>query len=483
MVWHIARREILSNLLSLRFALTAALVLVLMSLNGLIFVYGDHADRLMEYSRKVNEAMERVREKADNLSDLAVEGPGNLLKRPSPLAFCAGGSDKDFPLAAVGEAGGGFGWTSNEFKYSWKANWMLKYPQWRYRKNAAVPVFTEIDWVLIVGVVMSFAAFLFTFDAVSGERERGTLRLMLANPVPRDEVLLGKFAGALLSLLLPLLVGMSINLLIVNLSPEVELDAAAWGRIGTMATLSAIYLAVFVGLGLWVSTRMVRSSTSLFTLLVVWVLFVALAPSTLGSVAANLRKVPSRREVSRQLNALKEEIDQRYDRDELCLASPSDILPQIGALRLWADYLNAQHDVEEEIEDRHLEKQFRQVELARTILRISPAVIYRYAMEAMSGTGFARHRNFVRQTQAFRQRFVEFVRSTDQSDPKSHHVYLVKEGLSQKPVTFEDVPRFEERISFGATFQQAAWDMGLLVSCAIVFFMAGYVAFLRCDLG
>ena len=483
MIWQIIRREILSNLMSLRFALTALLVLTLMLLNGLVFVHSDYADRLTDYSRGVNEAMDRIREKTENLSGLAVEGPGNLFKRPSPLAFCAGGSDKSFPGVVVGESRGDFGWTSNEFQYSWKAPWMLRYPQRQYRKNPAMPAFTEIDWVLIVGLVMSFVAILFTFDAISGERERGTLRLVLSNPVPRDTVLLGKFVGALLSLLAPLLIGMLTSLLIISLSPNVSLGPSEWARIGTMVVLSVIYLSAFVGLGLLVSTRVARSSTSLVTLLVIWVIFVVLAPSTLGSISTNLRKVLTRREISRQIEAMKDNVDKQYDRDKLCSASPSDTPPKIEALRLWADYLNAKQDGEEKLEDKHLDDQFRQVALARTLTRISPAMIYQYALEVMSGTGFVRHRSFVQQARAYRHRFVEFIQSTDRSAADSYHVYLVKEGVSQKRVIFEEVPKFEEHTAFDEAFRQAMWDMGLLALFAILFFMAAYASFLRCDVG
>ena len=69
----------------------------------------------------------------------------------------------------------------------------------------------KIDWVFI-GVLMSFFAILFTFDAIAEERARGTLSLMMSNTVSRGQVLLGKYLGAFLTLMVPLTIGILMNL-------------------------------------------------------------------------------------------------------------------------------------------------------------------------------------------------------------------------------------------------------------------------------
>ena len=72
--------------------------------------------------------------------------------------------------------------------------------------------FLEIDWAFVMGLIVSFVAILFTYDAVCGEREDGTLRLMLSGSVPRDGVLLGKFIGAFLSVSAPIVLGAILSL-------------------------------------------------------------------------------------------------------------------------------------------------------------------------------------------------------------------------------------------------------------------------------
>ena len=46
-------------------------------------------------------------------------------------------------------------------------------------------------------VILGLLALLLTFDALSGERESGNLRLLLGNGLPRRTLLAGKLLGAL----------------------------------------------------------------------------------------------------------------------------------------------------------------------------------------------------------------------------------------------------------------------------------------------
>ena len=63
--------------------------------------------------------------------------------------------------------------------------------------------------------MLPFIAILFTFDAIAGEREQGTLRLTLSNSVARDFVLVGKFLGAFLSIGIPFVIAVLINLFLL----------------------------------------------------------------------------------------------------------------------------------------------------------------------------------------------------------------------------------------------------------------------------
>ena len=89
-----------------------------------------------------------------------------------------------------------------------------------------------IDWVFIFGVLLSLMALLFTFDAFIGEKERGTLKLVMAQSLPRHTLLLGKFLGAMLALAIVLSLSIVVNLLIVLALSKVNLGLVEAGAIG-----------------------------------------------------------------------------------------------------------------------------------------------------------------------------------------------------------------------------------------------------------
>ena len=484
MIWQIAKREILDNLTRFRFAFTVILVMALMVMNAIIFVSSSYQRRISAYSQDTTDAIASMKGRSSNLSELGVKGPGSLYKRPSQLGFIATGADANLPKRVVGNAESGGNWRTLNFHYSSSNVWSLAYPQDPFRKNDALPNFTELDWTFVIGLIMSFMAVLFTYDAISGERETGTLSLLMSHSVSRATVLLAKFIGAFLTLMIPLLIGILLNLMIVNVSDLVSLDGSEWTRIGIIFVISAVYISIFLWLGLFISSQFSNSSSSLLVLLLIWVVFVVLIPNTVGVLASNFQQVPSRSEVSRLKQAKLDEIDHRYfetDRRLFQFGSPSDNPPKIEALQVWAGYLTERADVKSRFNDEHLNKQFAQVAFTQQVTRLSPASIYKYAMESLSGTGFARHKKFVQHARRYRQQFIDFIKSEDSADKESYHVYFVKEGLSQKPVAFNSIPKFSEQLTLGVAFEGAVLDLTLLISLTLLLFMATVLAFLRSD--
>ena len=132
-----------------------------------------------------------------------------------------------------------------------------------------MPKFTPIDWAFIISVVLSFVAILFAFDAVSGERERGSLRLAVANPIPRGVFLLGKFVGAFVSIVLPFLVAVLINLFLLSSAQSLSLGGYNWASSAVIVLCPMLYICLFIALGLLVSIRVEQSSMGLIVLVLI----------------------------------------------------------------------------------------------------------------------------------------------------------------------------------------------------------------------
>ena len=86
--------------------------------------------------------------------------------------------------------------------------------------------------------------------------------------------------------------------------------------------------------------------------------------------------------------------------------------------------------------------------------------------------------NFVKQVRRYRDTFIDFIKTEDRDDLNSLHIYPVREGLSQKPVNPNAIPRFEERPSY----QSVIFPIGLLILFNVLFFTAAQFPFLKCDL-
>ena len=477
MFWHIAKREIYDNMTSLRFGFTVLLLVSLMTINAVDFIARGYRDRIEEYGDKTAEALDELRQECSNIYNLTLHGPGSLHKKPSPLVFCADGGEDNIPDAVHCTSP----WTlGNDVK----ALGRLYYPGSNLSLTNIIPRYLQTDWAFIIGVLVSFVCILFSFDSLSGERERGTLRLMLSGSVPRADVILGKFVGAFASIILPLSLAIILNLLIISLSGTIELDWSHWGRIGMVLLASVIYIAIFICLGMFVSASSSRSSISLLVLLLIWTVFVVLMPNILGSICSDLRKVPSPDEVSRRREKAKDNLWEKYASKGLFGSSspaPTRENPNMELLRLWAEYLTGERQTEERITDEHLDAQLAQIHLARQITRISPTAIYRYVLESMSNTGFERHRDFIADVRMHRNIFWEYIKSEDQRDPDSLHVYFVREGLSDKPASFDAAPRFTENLSLADSLQDALLNIAILTLFAVLFFMATYISFLRRD--
>jgi len=179
--------------------------------------------------------------------------------------------------------------------------------------NDPLPVmFPLIDLTFIVTILLSLAALVLSYDAISGEREDGTLKLMLANSVPRGKIILGKLLGGVVTLLIPFLVGLAVGMVLLLLNPRVGWRGSDWGALGLMLVGAVVYLSLFFGLGILISSLHRSSASSIMTSLFVWVLLILVIPNLSPYAASLLRPTPSRIKLNREISRLTD-----VDRDDL----------------------------------------------------------------------------------------------------------------------------------------------------------------------
>lgn len=470
MIRQIIHKEILENLLSFRFVLSLVLIILLFAVGGFVFV-GKYKQQSRDYWDKTNENLAGLKEQSRQLYRLAFYKQ-NVWRRPKPLALCAEGFEKSLP---------------NYFRFDVFSGDL---PEIKGRGNFTLSHFSSIDWAFIVSVILSFLALVFTYDGVSGEKEDGTLRQMLANTIPRHEVLLGKYLGVVLTIGIPLFIGVLVNLIIVVAFNVAVISGLDWLKILAIVLVSFLYLSIFILLGMFVSSRTAYPANSMVMLLLIWVVVVVLIPSFGRIISEVSGQAPNPAELDRRLSEVSAEIwnnSERYG-ERAGSASPNLSWPgnnPPARARLRDAMTDAQNQAREDYHNKMLAQAF----VGRNLTCFSPTVIYQRASEAIAGTGISRCVNLREQIKEYQDELKEHIRSKDAEDPLSLHLLFPEGGLvgawravSLNPVDFATVPKFQERdLGLAQSLKSAVWDIGLLALFNLVLFAASFVSFLRYD--
>lgn len=127
--------------------------------------------------------------------------------------------------------------------------------------------------------LLPLIALLLSFDAVVGEQERGTLTLLLAYPVARWEVVLGKFLGHTAILAVATVIGYGAAAAALELRGGLE--GAAWDGFAAMVGSSVLLGAAFVALGALASVVVRERATAAGIAVGIWLVFVLLYDTAL----------------------------------------------------------------------------------------------------------------------------------------------------------------------------------------------------------
>ena len=454
MLLEIIWRELLDHLQSLRFVLTLLLVIVLMLTGSVLYIH-DYRQQVADYRENVSENLQLLEDKTKRGLHSVVSHAPNLLiyRAPSPLGFIAEGDEKDLPNAFAVDA------------------FELVGPQTILRSNYTLQRFDALDWVFTVGVILSFAAFAMTYDSISGEAETGTLRLCLSNSLPRATLLFGKYIGTIISLLIPLIVGICMNVLIISLFRVLPFEPTYWLQIGGVVLFSVLYISVFATLGLFISCLTRSSSVSLILLLLVWVCFTVFIPRTGGLLASRLAELPDEKTIARQASETGYEILKRYGKDKFSAHwSPGEPLTRAARIA----------DAQQAIYNEYRQQQLHQVKLAQNISRISPTAIYQIGCETLVGTGIKHYDRFFKKAMEYRRSLLQF---TYEEYPFNPNVFLEdaeRQKLSELRISVDKIPKFDDNpADFSTSFTEASLDLLLLFLFNLVFFIGAFLAFTR----
>ena len=475
MLGHLIRKEILDQILSLRFLVLAAVggVAIWMSLYDGYAYY--HA-RLVDYRLAQAAAVDRTRQIMGGDWVEPGEIGHQVHKSPTPMSIFVRGLEP-----VLGRSG----------SVSFRDVAVVK--QSPATEEPLLGLFPPLDLGLMVQVVLSLFVLLFTYDTVCGEKEAGTLRLIASFSLPRHVLLIGKLLGTLIPTLtafgLPLLLGIVVILSL----PDVQLNATEWTRLGFILAAFGFYLTAFGCAGLLASSLTHRAATSFVLLLTFWVITVAIVPR-LGLIAADaVRTAPSFHKYQADRAAIFHAAYQerlalqiKWSQEHSQPGQEWYKTPEVREAyflyrrKIFREYDGRRFEQQEKLQEAFQNRYQARLDLAVVFSRLSPAFTLNHACVRLAGTGVERHRRFQKAYQTHIDRHQDWYRETRTRD-QLRQANPEKYGEYRYDVA--DYPSFTYRETWpDRDIQTGLIDVGMLVLWGAVFFAGAYAALLRYDL-
>ncbi len=426
MIKTIWKKELLEQLTSRRFIYCTLIVVSLIWVIGLL--------RLASYERAQAEQDRIVAETADELRKINSYHKlrTKVVRTPSPLEVMDRGVTEQKNSVVPIEI--------YEIPYLADKNTLST------TGNPLLAIIGSFDVVHVIQIFLALLAILFACESISGEKEDGTLALMLATNVSRMQVVIGKFLGGITLLNIPIFLGFLGLAIFFIASEHVQLTGIDWvGIIGTWLA-SLFYIAIFYLIGMAISCYTHNTSTSLIYSLFIWTLLVIIMPS---GITFLVNQQFHRQEDTQQAKAMENELWSKHKKqanDLVRTAGLGDTYPpfhlvtygygysggstpnfQIGGIRKdgrIADFLNMLR-AGENLRLQYAQKVWQAcsplwegrprslVRLNAQLQRITPAGAYLEVTGGLAGTDAGVFYDFIHQARQYREQLLEYLRAHD----------------------------------------------------------------------
>lgn len=485
MLGTLIKKEIIETILDLRFVIATLLCLVLIPL-GMYVSIKDYEQRLGDYNTAIQQYEQRAR--GDRYEgNFRAEG----YRPPSPLSVFSSGLKDNLNMRVKTQNNG---------------NYLIENSS--QDDNLQAVLFGKIDFTFIVSTVLSLLALIFTFRTVTGEKENGTLRLIVAGSVPRWKVIFSKMLGNYIVFLIPFLLSFLVSLLFLNSSDVFSLFTLPHvGAIFLLFIITLLFLFCIFNLGTLISVLTHTSVVSMIVALFVWVMLALVVPKISPMIAQVVHPVRSRQIVNTEKAMVCAGIKEEHLKEEAALYKKVLIETGVGVERAFDDedegtrrardeydskkgpiFQKYQERINEEIkkiEDDYTNKRNSQAVIAANLSRISPVCCFTYALSEISGTGTAEVRNFSKRAQQFqetvKQNFYdhfEFERYA--LDNQLMEGYHTEEGFDAGKVPVPHISNYRH-IGLAGALSVCWMDIVLLVLLSVLFFAGAFVSFLKYD--
>ncbi len=362
--------------------------------------------------------------------------------------------------------------------------------------------FGSIDLLFVIQVFFSLIGLLFAANSVTSEKETGTLKLTLTNPIARSFIIFAKFiAGGIVVLFLLLCVYVSIILTLSILTAQVW-NTAVILRLFCSGLLSYIYSMLFFGLGLFISTLVSNSRSAIIISLFVWLVAVIFLPRTSFLLARISFPVQSSQNYQNNIRLVRNNLEN--ERDDLIakeylqywsqLQNVAGPIMKIGVrqlpirenndkdidtLKTIVEKIKPEFDYKinatvNKIKEGQRNGEEEQTNFAMIISRISPAASLTYSFTSLFNVSFQDKRQLTHAINRYQQ--------TLNSLYFSKFIIVLGEVFNLPKISLSSLPSLQYiPLGLNESIDSYIIDIGLLLFWSVLFFTLSYIRFNNYD--
>lgn len=416
--------QLQDSLKNMKFVISLVLIIILFIVNALFFS-AFYEEKQHEYASFRLENLKNISDESENLNKL-VFAKHSVQKEPSISDFISGSKQNTFPDV----------WEIDTKTISFPSK-----SGYKYSSNSIL-----IDYLFILTVIGSFLIFLLTYDAISGEREKGTLKLVFSNSINNMSFILGKLCGVVLSVILGVFLGIVLNILIILLLGTIPITTDFLGEIAIFFVLYVVFVFLLSAIGLFVSFISKNSLQSLIILTIIWIVFSLVIPTVSRISVSVINKGQTLTEFEYQYKTADMKLAELLTKHDGATRGINE--GRIDNYKKERGEALARAELAEykqSIQDNYLDQKIRQAKLYNRFRNISPIYLFNTIIEDLFNSGIQRDINLMTQAKEFQQTLISFYKDSDAKDPTSPHVYFIANYLSNHPVSTDQIPVFKEK--------------------------------------
>ncbi len=288
-------------------------------------------------------------------------------------------------------------------------------------------LFGSFDMAFVIIYLLPLIIIAFSYNVLSEEKERGSLRLLASQPISIYKWILQKMGLRFFWVCGIAILAISIAFVANGIS---IFQTSFLVFIGLILAYALFWFALSFLINLLVGS----SAKNAMGLIGLWVVLVLLIPSTMNQLGNSFYPVPSRSKMINETRELKTELSKKQDEIlDSYLRDHPEYATEDGSYGYWHKYIAAKDLVEDELAP-FMENYESQLAAQQSWVKqwrwISPALVVHQELNALSGNATSNYESYKKQVIDFSKEW------------RAYFIPMLYEGKSFKTTDYKTLPSF-----------------------------------------